>query len=260
MHTLRDPSIPGTSPLHRWDVRYKLVALLTLMFAFAAVNNLWLLPPMLLITAALYTVSRLPFAFLLNRLRYPGPFLLAVVVVLPLSSGQTMLLSLGPLALRHEGTLAALLIVCRFTSIITLGIILFGTAPMLHTIRAMRSLGLPSTLTDMLLFFWRYLHDIADNLARMQTAMRLRGFRASQINRRTLPTLAALIGALLIRSYEQSERVYQAMRLRGYGAASLPRAHYRASPRDRLALAVVVLLAFGFVLADHMLPALAMLP
>jgi cobalt/nickel transport system permease protein len=147
-----------------------------------------------------------------------------------------------------------LLIVCRFTSIITLGIVLFGTAPMLHTIRAMRSLGLPPILADMLLFFWRYLHDIAGNLARMQTAMRLRGFRASRISRHTLTMLAALIGTLLIRSYEQSERIYQAMRLRGYGAAPPPRGHYRATPRDRLALVMVVLLALGFVLADYMLP------
>jgi cobalt/nickel transport system permease protein len=254
MQTRLDTYAHGTSPLHRWDVRYKLVALLTLMFAFAAVRTLWLLPPMLLVTAALYAYSRLPLAFLLSRLRYPGFFLLAVLLLLPLSSGQTMLLSLGPLALRYEGTQAALLILCRFTSIITLGIVLFGTAPMLHTIRAMHSLGLPSLLTDMLLFFWRYLHDIASNLARMQTAMRLRGFRISRINRRTLSTLATLIGTLLIRSYTQSERVYQAMRLRGYGAAPPPRAYYQATPRDKLALAGVVLLALGFVLADWMLP------
>jgi cobalt/nickel transport system permease protein len=254
MQTQLDTYVQGTSPLHRWDARYKLVALLALMFAFAAVSTLWLLPPMLLLTGAFYAGARLPFSFLLNRLRYPGFFLLAVVLLLPLSSGQTVLLSLGPLALRYEGTQAALLILCRFTSIITLGIVLFGTAPMLHTIRAMRSLGLPSILTDMLLFFWRYLHDIASNLARMQTAMRLRGFRASRINRSTLNTLAAIIGTLLIRSYEQSERVYQAMRLRGYGAAPPPRAPYQATSHDRLALAGVLLLALGFVLANGMLP------
>jgi cobalt/nickel transport system permease protein len=254
MQTRLDAYAHGTSPLHRWDTRYKLVALLTLMFAFAAVRTLWLLPPMLLVTAAFYGCARLPLAFLLHRLRYPGFFLLAVVLLLPLSSGQTVLLSLGPLALRHEGTQAALLIVCRFVSIITLGIVLFGTAPMLHTIRALRSLGLPSILSDMLLFFWRYLHDIASNLAHMQTAMRLRGFRASRINRRTLTTLAALIGTLLIRSYAQSERVYQAMRLRGYGAAPPARGHYQATRHDRLALAGVMLLALGFVLADQVLP------
>lgn len=249
-----DAHAQGTSLLHRWDVRYKLVALLTLMFAFAAVRKLWLLPPMLLVTGILYASARLPLRFLLSRLRYPGPFLLAVVLLLPFSSGQTVLLSLGPLTLRYEGTLAALLIVCRFTSIITLGVVLFGTAPMLHTIRAMQSLGLPSILTDMLLFFWRYLHDIASNLDRMQTAMRLRGFRANKVNRRTLATLAALIGTLLIRSYAQSERIYQAMRLRGYGAAPPAREHCRATPRDRLTLVMVVLLAFSFVLADRLLP------
>ncbi len=260
MHTALDAYAHGTSPLHRWDTRYKLVALLALMVAFASVNHLWLLPPMLLVTAALYTLSRLPLPFLLGRLRYPGVFLLAVVLLLPLISGQTILLPMGPLALRREGTLAALLILGRFTSIITLSILLFGTAPMLHTIRAMRSLGLPAILTDMMLFFYRYLHDTAANLHRMQIAMRLRGFRFHRMSRHTLATLAALTGTLLIRSYEQSERVYQAMRLRGYGAAPPPRPHVRATLRDGLALVVVLVLALGFVLADHLLTTVEVWP
>ena len=37
------------------------------------------------------------------------------------------------------------------------------------------------------------------------------------MNSQALQQLAMLAGNLLIRSYEQSERVYKAMRLRGYG-------------------------------------------
>ncbi len=260
MHRVPEASIEGTSPLHRWETRSKLVALVALMFAFASVSHLWLLPPMLLVTAALYALSRLPLSFLLHRLRHPAPFMLAVVLLLPFTGGSTMVLLPGPLALHQEGTRAALLIVCRFISIMTLSMVLSGTSPMLHIIRAMRSLGLPALLTDMMLFFWRYLHDIAGNLGRMQTAMRLRGFRARRLSRRTLTTLAALIGTLLIRSYEQSERVYRAMRLRGSGAARPVCSRARATPNDTLALAGVVLLALGFVLADHLLPALEALP
>ncbi|PSN17296.1 cobalt ECF transporter T component CbiQ, partial [filamentous cyanobacterium CCP5] len=69
------------SPLHRWTPRLKLISLGSLMFAFAAVQVLWLLPLMLLTVAVFYGLSRLPLGFLLERLRYPGMFIAAVVLV-----------------------------------------------------------------------------------------------------------------------------------------------------------------------------------
>ena len=72
------------SPLHRWDPRYKLIGLFALCFAFALVEDLRLLPAMVGVTALLYGVSRLPLAFLWQRLRYPGWFILGVVILLPL--------------------------------------------------------------------------------------------------------------------------------------------------------------------------------
>lgn len=51
----------------------------------------------------------------------------------------------------------------------------------------------------------------------MQRAMKLRGFQAHHLSPRNVSLLAALMGTLLVRSYEQSQQVYQAMMLRGYG-------------------------------------------
>ncbi len=237
------------SPIHRWDTRYKMVGLLSLMFAFAFVSEFALLPLMLAVTCGYYLLARLPFSYWSTRLRYPGLFLLVVLVILPIISGETILWQLGPLALRQEGLLAALLIASRFVAILTVGIVLFGTAPFLTTVNAMYALGLPALLNDMLLFFYRYLHDFADMLTTMQTASRLRGFQASRLSWHTLSTLAALTGTLLVRSYEQSERVYQAMRLRGYGYAPRPRVRqlFRAKTTDRLALGATVLLAGVFI-------------
>ncbi|MEO1286132.1 MAG: ATP-binding cassette domain-containing protein [Chloroflexota bacterium] len=40
----------------------------------------------------------------------------------------------------------------------------------------------------------------------------------TKLDKRSIVQVASLMGSLLIRSYEQAERVYKAMRLRGYGA------------------------------------------
>lgn len=241
------------SPLHRWDARYKLVGLLGLIFAFASVDDLRLVPGMLAVTGVLYAASRLPFSFLLSRLRYPGVFLLVVAILLPLLTGHTMLVSIGPLTLRQEGFLLMLIILTRFATILTVSLVLFGTSPFLITVRAMQALGLPTLLTDMVLFFYRYLNDTADQLATMQTAMRLRGFHSRQLSRQSASALAALAGSLLVRSYEQSERVYHAMVLRGYGHTPLPPDSFRANAADRLVLYVVLLVAGGIVTANVML-------
>ncbi|TVP64300.1 MAG: cobalt ECF transporter T component CbiQ [Leptolyngbya sp. LCM1.Bin17] len=213
--------VHGNSVVHRWPPRLKLVGLGVLMFAFATVQQGILLLPIAAIAAVLYGLSRLPLGFLSHRLRYPGLFIAAVVVLLPFTAGDTVIAQWGWLALRQEGLEAASLIVVRFVSILTLGFILLGTTPFLTIIQAMRGLGLPVILADMTLLAYRYLYEIADNLATMQKSMALRGFghqpRRWGVSRRTVQQLAMLVGSLLLRSYEQSERVYKAMRLRGYG-------------------------------------------
>ena len=205
------------SPLHHWHQALKLVALGALIFAFAFVKTLALLPVMVIITGIVLRLSQLPLKFLLSRLRYPGLFIAAIVLVLPLVSGETVIWEYGGIAIRQEGLLAVVLIVTRFICILTVSLVLFGTAPFLSSIKAMRSLGLPVVIVDMTLLAYRYLESFGDTLTTMQRAMKLRGFQPHRFNPRNARLLASLIGSLLVRSYEQSQQVYQAMILRGYG-------------------------------------------
>lgn len=245
------------SPIHRWDPRYKLIALMGLIFAFSFVQDLRLLPALLGVTLILFIISRLPLNFLLTRLSYPGIFLLALAIVLPLFSGTTVIFRLGPLAVRQEGLLALLLITVKFLCILTLGLVLFGSAPFLTTIKAMRTLGLSPILADMMLLTYRYIFEIGHDLKTMETSMRLRNFRAGRFSLRGINTLASLSGTLLVRSYERSERVYKAMVLRGYGhqtaRGSTPQGMSQAQHQDMLALAGTLLLAAAIVSAEIIL-------
>ncbi|RAQ42288.1 cobalt ECF transporter T component CbiQ [Arthrospira sp. O9.13F] len=203
--------------IHRWNPQSKLIGLGILMFAFANVQQLWLVHPMLLVALTLYSISKLPLSFLGDRLQYPGLFILGVVGLLPFISGQTVLWSWGPLIIRQEGSLAVLLIASRFLAIFTTGVVLLGTCSFITLIKAMRSLGLSPILADMLLISYRYIFELSHQLQMMKRATILRGFQPHQFSRRNLQIYAALAGSLLIRSYQQSEQVYKAMQLRGYG-------------------------------------------
>ncbi len=238
------------SPLHRWEPRYKLIGLMVLIFAFSFVRDLRMLLAMVVVTIAIYIISKLPVSFLLRRLRYPSFFLLVVVLILPFVSGQTIVISIGPLDMRQEGLLTVLLIATRFLSILTIGLILFGTAPFLTTIKAMRALGLPAILADMVFLSFRYLHEIGSDLQKMQTSMSLRGFQEHRFSFRGFRILAWLGGSILVRSYERSEWVYKAMLLRGYGHAPHPRSEFQTHARDVITLGVFLLIAAGFVTGD----------
>jgi len=245
-----DEHVNLDSLFHRWEPRCKLIGLIALIFAFSFVQDLRLLPAMLAITSILYALSQLPLSFLLTRLRYPGYFILILVILLPFLTGTNILVHIGPFALRQEGLLASLLIITKFVSILTIGLVLFSTAPFLTTIKAIRSLGLPSILSDMTFLSYRYLNQIGDDLATMETAMGLRGFRVRRLCVTVLTTLTSLAGTILVRSYERSERVYKAMVLRGYGGSMPLHDMFHTSPRDAMILGGIFLTAVGFVIVE----------
>lgn len=240
----------GHSPLHRWEPRCKLVGLLALIIAFASVRSPWLLPIMLVVALAIYWLAQLPLPFLLARLRLPGLFVLFLLMSAPLLIGHTVIVTVGPLALRQEGLLFVAMFSTRFVAILTVGVVLFSTAPLATSINAARSLGVPVVLTEMTLLTYRYLHELGRDLRTMQRAMGQRGFRASRLSVHTLTHLAALTGSLLVRSFERSERVYQAMTLRGYGARQPVTSHLPMDWRDVLALGVALVIAAGLVAVD----------
>lgn len=238
-------------PLYRWDARFKLVGLFCLVFGFAAVRDLWLLPLMVLVALAVYQMSGMPYSFLLRRLKVPGVFLLAMAVVLPFFSGETVLAEVGPLALRLEGSLALLSITARFFSIITVATALFASTAMAKLVGAMRSLGIPSLLGDLLLFTYRYIFQLSDDLGRARTAARLRGARTDSV--KSLKTNAYIVGSLLVRSHDQAERVLSAMVLRGYGNRETPVVSAAPRAADGLALAACIAVSAAFVVTQNWL-------
>lgn len=241
------------SLIHRWEPRTKLIGLLVLIFAFSTVQEWPLLLPMYLITAALFLLSKIPGHFLRSRLKLPGYFIAFLVILLPFISGSTELVRLGPLALRQEGLFNALMIASRFVCIIAVTLVLFGTAPFITSIKALRGLGLPDILADMILLTYRYLFEMADTLQAMRTAIRLRGFNGGKFSIENLKTLSSLIGSLLVRSYEQAEQVYNAMILRGYGTGNLTADIFRTTPMDIALTAVTVGLAAALVIGQWLL-------
>ena len=228
------------SPFHQWEMRLKIVALFVLMIAFALVNDVRLLPAMIAVTLVIYAMAKLPWSFLRSRLTVPGYFIIALVIFLPFVAGSTPLAEWGGITIRQEGLEQAVLIVGRFFCIFTTAIVLFSTNTFLNAIRALRGLRFPDIMADMLLLTYRYLFEIGNLFTTIRTAARLRGFDGSLFAPSSFKTLTSLAGHLLVRSYEQSQQVYTAMVLRGYGTQGVKIHHAKPIAADYLKAAVII--------------------
>ncbi|WP_322895822.1 MULTISPECIES: cobalt ECF transporter T component CbiQ [unclassified Yoonia] len=234
------------------DSRLRIVAVMVLAFTFSALHGAIALALMVALTLTLIWLSAIPPARLLRALRLPGLVVAGLVIMLPFTSGDTILATLGPLTLRAEGLAAASGIALRFLSIFALIITFLSPLPLPHLINALRGLRLPALLIDMALLTLRHMTDIRHDLSRMQTAMRLRGGQARWFGQ--LRQTGWILASLLLRSHARSERVYHAMILRGHGApgAALPEAP--AIPRaDKIALTAIFALAAGLLAVEHLL-------
>ncbi|MFS8868093.1 cobalt ECF transporter T component CbiQ [Synechococcus sp. H65.1] len=248
------PLSPSPAWLRRWRPLPKLVGLGALMAACAQVQRLTLLPLVWVLVALLWALSGLPLRQGLRRLAAPGALLIAFVALLPLVVGDTILWRWGSLALRWEGLERALCLGGRSLALLALATLLVETTPLPALLAALRAVGIPDLLLELAWLTQRYLQEIGAQWQQMQRAARLRGWqprgslwRPGPALRQDLPFLAAAVGTLLVRSYERSERVYQALRLRGYGKAPLLPEERAGDPCSWAASGLAVAVALGLV-------------
>jgi cobalt/nickel transport system permease protein len=226
--------------IHRWRPLPKLLGLLALIVAFAAIQRLAVLPVIGVVAVGLWGISGLSWRLWLKRLAGPGLLVSGLILVLPFWLGETVIWRWGSLAVRWEGIAVVLRMGGRLGAIFTLSLLLLETTPLMELLAALRRLGIPDLLLELAWLTYRYLQELGSQWQQMRQAAQLRGWRAGgspvlrtanatqrtpfrlrdTATRRDLLFLASLLGTLLVRSYERSERVYQALRLRGYGQAA----------------------------------------
>lgn len=230
-----------TAPLV--DTRLNLVALMVLAFGFSALSDLSSIPYMLGITLVIIWWSGLPLSVLLHRLHLPGLLVLSLVVVLPFTTGQTVLWQAGPISIKTEGLSAALLIIARFLAILSIANALLYNTPMSQIISALRAMGIPWLMTDLALLMQRYVEELKRDFSNVRLSMRLRG-HPEKLSLANLNATGWLLASQLVRSYQRSDRIYRAMRLRGYGSGVPEQAFDKVSSAD---LAVLLLLTLSVV-------------
>ena len=238
----------GTSYLHDFDPRLKILVALTYSITVALLTSFALLFVSLGFSMILIFWARLPLSGVLRRHLIVNGFVFFLWLVLPFSYDGREFFAVGPLVATYPGIYQALRITIKSNAIILCLIALLSTSPTFMLVHALHHMKVPSKLVQLFFFTYRYIHVIYTEFTRLNTAMKVRGF-APGTDLHTYRTYAYLVGMLLVRSYERSRRIYSSMLCRGFNGTFHTLYHFESRPRELVSAAVmttiVLLIAIG---------------
>jgi cobalt/nickel transport system permease protein len=251
-----DSHAHSDSPFHRWDPRIKTVSLVFFMFCTASLTQpLW---ACLAVGVAVLSVmtARIPWRSSLKRLvamsTFLGMFLLVMPLTVPARSGDTLIAfsRLSFFSFNLRGLMLAIRICLKASAIALLVEPLLATAPFSVTIQALAGLKVPPAVCQMILLTHRYIFVFQSEVARMTKGMNARGF-SKRTDTETLRIIGNFLGMLLVRSFERTQRVYEAMLARGYDGRLPGGFEFHACGSDWAKGSLWVLAGLALVAADR---------
>lgn len=216
------------TPLHRLDARVKILA--TAAFIAVVVSRdcyaVSALAPLALYPISLIAVGRLPARALARKALAVAPFAVLVGAFNPWFDRRPMA-AIGPWTV-SAGWISFLSILLRFSLTVTAALALVAVTGMYRLCAALTQLGMPRAFVTQLLLLYRYLFVVSEQAQRTHRAARLR----AQGRAPRLRAFASMIAMLLLRALDRADRVYRAMRARGFDGQIRSPQSSRLRPRD----------------------------
>ena len=237
--------LSGKTLLHRLDPRLKLMIIFFYSF-LVAIEREWF---------PLFYASFLPLVCLFNcraylkklgkRILVVNGFILLLWVILPFTYPGEKILSFGLLSPTVEGIYFCLLLTLKSNLIIITTILFLSTSQIFHLVHALHHLRVSPKLVQLSYFSYRYIPVIHTEYKRLHQAMKMRGF-VPRNSPHTYRSIGYLVGMLLLRAYERSRRIYQAMLTRGFKGVFWTLCHFRWRKRDYLIAILCIFYFSGF--------------
>lgn len=220
---IADHFIGADSPLHSLDARVKVAAsvLLILLVSLTPFRALLAFPFLWAIVLAGVLLARMPYWMLLKRSLVALPFAAAAITLLFTVPGRTIgTLPLVGWTISDIGLVRFISILLKSWISVQVAVLLAMTTHFTDLLWALGALKVPGVLVAIISFMYRYIFVLADEALRLTRA---RDSRSASLDGKAGGTLVwragvtgNMVGNLFLRSYERSERVYQAMVSRGY--------------------------------------------
>lgn len=233
----------GHSPIHSIDSRVKVMVTLAFIISNALLpDGAWIAFALAWIFVLVANAfSQLGIGFTFRRSFIALPFALAAITVLFSIPGQAVSsfhFIMWNFTITDAGLLRFVSIVVRSWLSVQMAILLVAVTEFPKIVHALNHLRVPTIITVIISFLYRYLFVLADEVLRLLRARQARSAAAAGVNPGGSVMWRARIaghmaGQLFLRSYERSDRIYNAMLSRGYKGElmTIHPHHFHASDR-----------------------------
>ncbi|WP_163970483.1 cobalt ECF transporter T component CbiQ [Oceanobacillus halotolerans] len=224
-----------------WEPRTKLVAVILFIFGVISLTTIPTTVTAYLFSLLMILLMGISITLVLKRYLIILPFLLLMTIPLLFSTGLTV---------SNENLTFAILILLKAFTAMTVISILLDTQTMEQFMRSLAGLRVHPIIITVLMHSYRYVFLFLDDIQKMQIAAKSRLFKGG-ISIRNLKIFGQLIGALLIRSVDRSERVYKAMTSRSFDGRLRVRPTSTITSLDYLKTSFMLMMIFLLIFAEN---------
>lgn len=247
--TLAEPA-SGEGLIAPLDPRMRIVMACLFGVVVVALSSLAALTAALAVSLALLAASRLPPKETLKRMAMMDGFIIFMLLLLPFSTPGDPIFSIWGFPASWQGLWKAIEIALTANAVILCLMVLVGSMEPVTLGHALHKLRCPEALVNLLMFTIRYIEVLREEYQRLRAAMKVRGFRP-QTNWHTYRSFGYLVGMMMVRAIERSERILAAMKCRGFSGRMLLLQEFTLERRDIVFAAGLALICLGLLVLDN---------
>ncbi|MDR0454415.1 MAG: cobalt ECF transporter T component CbiQ [Deferribacteraceae bacterium] len=233
----------GNSCVHRLHPTVKLLT--TVFFIITVVSfdryAFGRLIPYIFYPTLMMALSEIPYIMLLKRFLVTLPFCLFAGVTNVIFDNEPAFL-IGGVAVSY-GLVSLFTILFRTYLCVMALLVLISVTPFSEITKSMRRLKAPHIFIVIFEMTYRYIAVLFEEAYSMYIAYTLRSAGAKGIR---IKDMGSFVGQLVLRSLDRAERVYNAMKCRGYALHNLPQSTRKLTHKDLIFLAVTCFLCAAF--------------
>jgi cobalt/nickel transport system permease protein len=203
----------GDSAVHRRHPAVKLVSAFVFIVAVISFDRAEFgrLVPFVFYPVVLMALSGTPWPIVLKRVALALPFVL-LAGISNILFDRTAAFTVAGVAV-SAGVVSFFSILFRTFLCVTAVLLLVAVTPFSHLTGQLRRLHVPDIFVTLFEMIYRYIGVLLEEASSMHTAYMLRSTEHKGLQMRHM---GSFVGQLLIRSFDRAERVYAAMKCRGY--------------------------------------------
>ncbi len=216
-HSFLDSYADIQSPVHRIDPKIKVVLSILLIIFAVSLKDLREFLFIFIFLNIIVLLSNIPIQKVFVKTLKIIPFIFVLSIFIPFVQGEETLFEfkhIVHIVIKKEGFTLFAKIVSRAYLTVFITIILITTTKFNSLLKGFEGLKIPHFFILIFSFMYRYIYLFFDEFERLLRARKSRMIKPTYYGK--MKSLAYVISTMFLRTFERSERIYEAMISRGF--------------------------------------------